>query len=279
MRLTRKDILMLLGSFIILVVFGMIARFLFGEDAIMVVIILTSILILTAAFEFYRRLIDDTRRLINDTKKLKRHYQQIEALFSLYFTIKPQNPLPDMGKWSASPDFLKKLSEIVFHFKPELVIEAGSGVSTLILAYCLKQIGRGKVITLDHDAKYAAITQELIVSHGLEEFATVVYAPVIEYTINQTKWLWYDISHLSINEPIDFLIVDGPWGKLQKMARYPALPLLYEHFRNRAIILVDDGARKDEKEMVERWVKEFQDLTYEYLDFEKGAFILCKQKK
>ena len=272
MRLTKKDILIILGVFVILLVSGIGSWLWIGASALMVVLIMSSVLMLAAVFEVYRRLVIETDRL-------KRYSQRIEPLLSLFFTIRPQLPLPEIGKWATPPDFLKKLLEITYRNSPELVVETGSGVSTLILAYCLKQIGKGKVITLDHDAKYAAISQDLIAFHGLEEFATVVYAPLIDYEINGEKWLWYDTSHLQFDKPIDLLVVDGPPGYLQKLARYPALPLLYKQLSSDVIVMVDDGARKDEKEMVERWKKDFHDFTQEFLDLEKGAFLLYKHKQ
>jgi hypothetical protein len=272
MRLNKNDILAILGVFVILLICGIGSWLWIGESALIVVVIVSSILVLTAIFEVYRRLVIETDRLI-------RYSQRIEPLLSLFFTIRPQLPLPDIGKWAAPPDFLKKLTEIAYRKRPELVVEAGSGISTLILAYCLKQIGRGKVITLDHDAKYAAISQDLITFHGLEEVATVVHAPLIDYEVNGEKWLWYDTSCLQIDKPIDLLVVDGPPGNIQKLARYPVIPLLYKHFGDKITIIADDGNRKDEKEMVERWEKEFQDLTHEFLNLEKGAFLLYKQRK
>ena len=93
--------------------------------------------------------------------------------------------------------------EIIQQEQPDLVIEASSGVSTLISAYCLKSIGKGKIISLEHESKYAAISQELISTHGLQEIATIVHAPLKEYEIHGRQWLWYDISQLPLDEPID----------------------------------------------------------------------------
>jgi hypothetical protein len=76
--------------------------------------------------------------------------------------------------------------------------------------------------------------------------------------------------------PIDLLVIDGPPESTQKMARYPALPLLFKYLLNESIIILDDGGRKEEKEIVEIWEKEFENISSEYLDFEKGAFLIKK---
>jgi hypothetical protein len=279
MRLNKKDILIILGAFVILLIVGVGLWFWIGEGALMVEIIVSSVLLVVLILEVHRRLIEVNRWLIDDMDEVKKHYPRIEALFSLFFTIKPQLPLPETGKWAASPDFLKKVVEVAYTNPPEIVVEVGSGISTLIIAYCLKQIGKGKVISLDHSAKYAARSQHLIASHGLDKFAAVVYAPLIDYEINGEMWRWYDTSFLQLDGPIDLLVIDGPPGTIGKLARYPAIPLLYKQLGDDVKIMLDDGARKDEKEVVERWRKEFQDLTHEFLNLEKGAFLLYKQRK
>jgi hypothetical protein len=271
MRINKKDILIILGSFLILLVVGIGSWMWFGESGLTVVIIASSILIVTAIFEVHRRLVIQADSIKNS------YSQRTEPLLSLYFTIKPPLPLPDFGDFATTPDFLKKLTEIVYREKPELIVETGSGLSTLILAYCLKQIGKGKVISLDQDAKYAVRSQQLITLHGLEEVAKVMHAPLVDYEINGKKWLWYDSSHFQIEKPIDLLIVDGPPRRTQTMARYPALPLLYKYLGDKAIIIGDDGYRKDEKEMIDIWKKEFREFTYKFLKLERGAYLLYKQ--
>jgi hypothetical protein len=279
MHLHKKDILFILGAFVIMLVLGVGLWLWIGEGALMVVIIGSSTLILALILEVYRRLIGVNQQLIDETANINKHYPRIEALFSLFFTIQPQLPLPETGKWAASPDFLKKLIEITYRTNPEIVVEAGSGVTTLVIAYCLKQIGKGRVIALDQDAKFATKSQDLIIFHGLEKFATVYYAPLIDYDINGEKWPWYDTSHVQLDKAIDLLVIDGPPWYVHKLARYPALPILNKHLSDSATIMLDDGARIDEKEVVERWIKEFQDLTHEFLNLEKGAFLLYKQRR
>ena len=76
------------------------------------------------------------------------------------------------------------------------------------------------------------------------------------------------------DQPIDLLVVDGPPGNIQSLSRYPALPLLYRHLSDRSIVILDDGHRDDEKKIVALWEKEFSNLSPEFLDLEKGAYII-----
>ena len=72
------------------------------------------------------------------------------------------------------------------------------------------------------------------------------------------------------------MIIDGPPMKVQKNARYPAVPLLYDKLCDGCIVLMDDGARKDESLIAEMWNREYRFASSEYLGLEKGAWVLVK---
>jgi predicted O-methyltransferase YrrM len=206
-------------------------------------------------------------------------FRQIEALFSLSSTLKFDLPLPDTRDWAASPDFLKKLTEVILTQNPQLVVEAGSGVSTLVIAYCLKRLGGGKVISLEHDERYAKATNELIKFHGLTPFASVAYCPLTKVNIGNENFPWYSIGTVRFDRPIDILVIDGPPSTNQEFPRYPALPLLFLHLATDAIVLLDDGSRAGETRTNERWIAEFPSITSEFLALEKGAFLLRKGER
>jgi hypothetical protein len=63
---------------------------------------------------------------------------------------------------------------------------------------------------------------------------------------------------------------------MQPLARYPALPLLYRHLNDSSTIILDDGHREEEKQTVARWEQEFRQLSSEFLDLEKGTYVLHK---
>ena len=197
----------------------------------------------------------------------------------MFFTLKPSLPLPNTRGWAISPDLLKKITEVILIERPSLIVELGSGVSTLIIAYCLKQLGKGKVISLEHNDEYVAISQNFISSHKLEEIATIIYAPLKTFEIDEETWLWYNTDCLKIEQPIDLLVVDGPPKNVQKLSRYPALPLLYKDLNEHSIIILDDGDREDEKKIIEMWKKEFSQISSEFIDTEKGAYIIYKNHK
>ena len=273
--ITKKHVGLVLIASLSLLGVGVIGWWLLGEAALMILPVLSVMLTLVVLLEVYGRLsekLSETYR--NLEQQRNQDYRQIESFFSLCFTLEPRLPLPNTRGWAASPDLLKKITEVILTERPSLVMEASSGVSTLVIAYCLKQLGQGRLISLEHDAKFAAINQSLISFHGLEDIATIVHAPLKGFESNDHKWLWYNTDRLTIDQPIDLLVVDGPPGNIQKLSRYPALPLLYRHLNNRSTIILDDGHREDEKTIVRLWEKEFSHISSEFLDLEKGAYVI-----
>jgi predicted O-methyltransferase YrrM len=280
MRTFGKDNVVLGCTSLVLLMGGLLAWHWIGASAVVVMLAVSTALVLGGLSVTFRRL----RRQVaevnqNLMRQMNDDYRQLEALASLYAAVKPDLPLPEPRGWAASPDFLSRLAEVILQKRPTLVVEAGSGVSTLITAYCLKRLGGGRVISLDHDAQYAASTQRAIAFHGLEDVATVVHAPLREVEIDGNAWLWYDLDGVELDHPIDVLTIDGPPDTTQRLARYPAMPLLHDRLGGEAVILLDDGGRADEQEVVARWEKEFGDIGSEYLQLEKGAFIIRRQAK
>jgi Methyltransferase domain len=277
LRTTKKDGALILIASILLLVVAVTGWLLLCEATLIILPVLSGVLILVVVLEMYRRLSAElSEKDQNQEYQRNQDYRQIESFLSLFFTLKPSLPLPDTRGWAASPDLLKKITEVILIEKPSLVIEASSGVSTLVIAYCLKKLGKGKVVSLEHDVKYAAISQSLISFHGLEDIATIVYAPLKGFESNDQRWLWYNTDRLKIDQPIDLLVVDGPPGNMQKLSRYPALPLLYRHLNNKSTIILDDGHREDEKKIVALWEKEFSHISSEFLDMERGAYLIHK---
>lgn len=204
-------------------------------------------------------------------------YRQVESLFYLFSTLRVQHPFPPMRDWTISPDFATIVISCIKERKPKLVLEAGSGVSTLVTAYCLQEIGEGVVISLDHDKQFAAISAANVAKHNLQDTATIIYAPLKEVAIQDKSWLWYDAECLRNLGPINMLIIDGPPSGTQHLARYPALPILFHLLSDDAIVLLDDAFRADEREIIKLWQKEFSGFSLEEVDAEKGAAILRRQ--
>jgi hypothetical protein len=104
----------------------------------------------------------------------------------------------------------------------------------------------------------------------------VRHAPLVPQSIDGKKWQWYDLADIHFDRPIDLLFIDGPPERVQKLSRYPAVPLLFDQLSDEAIVVLDDGDRDEEEEIVRRWTQEYPSLKAEYHALEKGAFVLEK---
>jgi len=208
--------------------------------------------------------------------ELRQNYKQVEAMLSMMQFFKLKRPLPPMRNWSISPDLGNIIISTILDTKPRIVVECGSGISTLLTACLLKELGQGKIYSLEHDQEYADITRKNLEAHEILDKAEVIYAPLKEISLQGNTWLWYQNSFIEKITSIDLLIIDGPPGHLQKMARYPAIPMLYSLLSDNATIILDDAKREDEREIVKVWLAEYKNLECEYRDTEKGTAILRK---
>lgn len=262
-----------------------------SDNLILVGIILAVFILAVSAYTFYKTrnihlmLFAITRKLelLERYQKTNVHqlmdsmFRQIESLVSLYFDLNLQRSLPATREWAASPDFLRELVSHALSTRPDVVVECGSGVSTIVLARCLALNENGHLYSLEHSQPFAEQTRKELDKHGLSNWVTVLDSPIKEIEIGDVAWKWYSLQHLP-EAQIDMLIVDGPPGDLGKLARYPAGPLLFPRLAAGATVFADDLIRDDEREIFDRWLQEFSSFAAEIKPFEKRCGILRKNR-
>lgn len=164
--------------------------------------------------------------------------------------------LPGLGHWAVTPGTLVTVLDEVYARPADVtVLECGSGSSTLFVALALAERGLGgHVVALESDAVYAEATREQLRQHGVDSYATVVDAPLVEQELAGCgQRLWYDLSGLPALTGVDVLFVDGPIGGTSRLARFPALPVLGDRLNAGALVVLDDTDRVDEKEILRLW--------------------------
>ena len=201
-------------------------------------------------------------------------YQQIQAFTDLNRLLQLSWPLPPLRGWAASPDFLLLLAEHVLQKKPGRIIECSSGASTIVLAQCAKLNGYGHILSLEHDARYAEKTRQQLIKQGLEDWATVIEAPLSDYKFDGQNYHWYTLNEQIKSTGIDMLVIDGPPASLGYCARYPAGPLLLPLLSKSGVVFLDDTDRIDEQEIIQRWIREFMGFDAYLHGCEKGAVSL-----
>ncbi|TXL65955.1 class I SAM-dependent methyltransferase [Zeimonas arvi] len=247
-----------------------------GLLAINAALLVVTLLVLAACFHKIRRTHLATYEISENGRATRREaealFDQIHALLSLGCRLQLPKALPPMRGWAASPDFLLLLANEILDREVRTVLECSSGSSTVIAARCLQLRGRGHVYSLEHDPQYADKTRALLKEHRLQEWATVIDAPLVT---REGETPWYSLSNLPATlDNVDLLVIDGPPGGLGPLARYPALPRLHERLAASSTIILDDASREGEQRILERWKTEFPEFRQEFLHLEKGAAVL-----
>ena len=200
--------------------------------------------------------------------------QQLEAFMGVQNYLNHGEHLPGMHGWPISPDFALYLVELIDGNDYDLILEFGSGTSTVVIAKALARIARqqhGKPATVqvafEHLEQYHAQTQANLRNAGLLEAVQLEFAPLADFkALNGTTYSYYS-CHAALHKLAEqlssgikiLIIVDGPPASIGKHARYPAVPSALASFKGAHIdILLDDYIREDEKEIVQLWLKDIE---------------------
>jgi predicted O-methyltransferase YrrM len=202
-------------------------------------------------------------------------FNQWEALQGLYVDLDLRSSLPRTRGWAASPDFLGSLARHAIQTRPKVIVECGSGVSTVVLCRICELNGVGHVYSLEHLPDHAERTRSELRRHGLDRHGDIIDAPLIHHVLAGKEWAWYRLDDLP-SVPVDMLVIDGPPEGTGPCARYPAGPLLFPRLAPGASVFLDDAQRKDERETVALWLREGPELRCDWLPLEKGCAVLRK---
>lgn len=195
------------------------------------------------------------------------YYQTLEKSLGL------EKALPVTENWSAAADFLLLLGDYCLQHRPKTILECSSGTSSLVLSRCCQLNQYGHVYSLENGEAFVEQTQQQLDDFSLSGYADIIHAPLIDHHVDGERFQWYDLKILTVRD-IDLLVIDGPPGFIQKHSRFPALPLLNHLLAEHCTVYLDDAAREDEQEIVKRWLLMYPEFQAEYIENERGCFIL-----
>jgi predicted O-methyltransferase YrrM len=226
------------------------------------------------------RTLENARRAEGDiSKQIRQTFSQLEALQNLTAMLPASGVLPATRGWAASPDLLLTLVDLVATEQPSLVVECGSGASTLWLALALRRFGiDGRIIALEHDPVWGGKTREFLARHDVYDLAEVRDAPLESLSLDGETYSWYARRAWEDLAGIDLLFVDGPPAATGPRARYPALPLLSGTLSPVATIVLDDLIVPDMQEVLRLWLDAYPAFSSEILPLEKQAAVLRRTK-
>jgi predicted O-methyltransferase YrrM len=226
-----------------------------------------------------KRTIDTVRRVeTNLPKEIKQTFRQLEALQNLSAMLPANDVLPATRGWAASPDLLVALVDLVITERPSLVVECGSGASTLWIALTMRRFEiDGRIIALEHDPVFGGKTRDFLARHDVRDLAEVRNAPLESFSLDGEIYSWYDKRAWQDLTGIDLLFVDGPPATTGHQARYPALPLLNGSLSPVATAVLDDLVVPDMQEVLRLWLDAYPDFRAEILPLEKQAAVLRRK--
>jgi len=223
-----------------------------------------------------KRTLDTVRRAgAGLEKEIKQTFRQLEALQNLSAVLPVTDVLPATRGWAASPDLLVVLGDLVITGRPSLVVECGSGASTLWLALAMRRFKvDGRIIALEHDPVFGGKTRDFLARHDVRDLAEVRDAPLESFSLDGETYSWYARRAWEDLTGIDLLFVDGPPAATGRQARYPALPLLSGSLSPAATVVLDDLVVPDMQEVLRFWLEAYPDFGSEFIPLEKQAAVL-----
>jgi predicted O-methyltransferase YrrM len=250
------------------------------------------LLLMTHSLELARRIgnlsgestrtLTTVRRVESDLYKVEREikqtFRQLETMQNLSALLPANDVLPATRGWAASPDLIAVLVDLVISGRPSLVVECGSGVSTLWLALTIRRFQiDGRIIALDHDPVFGGKTRDFLARHDVQDLAEVRDAPLESFSLEGETYSWYARGAWEDLTGIDLLFVDGPSTATGHQARYPALPLLSGSLSPVATVVLDDLVVPDMQKVLQRWLDAYPDFGSELLPLEKQAAVLRRR--
>jgi len=184
----------------------------------------------------------------------------------------PDGALPYLGSWKADVGLLKLLVDHILEHKPRLVVEFGTGASTLIIARAMQIAGGGQLISFEQHADFVGATKTWLAEHGLD---ADVRAVPLRPSPGGWPGLWYD--HGPLPDGIDLMVIDGPPWTIHPMTR-GAAGTLFGNVAPGGTIMLDDAARPGERLVARRWRKAHPDFAFHlWKGGSKGTLIGTKR--
>lgn len=142
--------------------------------------------------------------------------------------------------WALRPESLEALDVRLSELNPQLIVEAGSGRSTVVLSK------HSKTVSLEHLSRYA------IESKSLAPEAEIRLCKIKPFYTLAGTFNWYDTQLPAL---IDFVLIDGP---PRKIGREAALFALWPYLSERWEIWLDDADRDHELACLDLWAQHFR---------------------
>lgn len=211
-------------------------------------------------------------RIKNEITNATRQLEASAGLQSYFASGELPTANIEHHSWPVSPDFALYLIELLELNDYDLIIEFGSGISTVIVAKVLAKFAgqqdkkAARFVSFDHLEQYFGQTRAQLEQAGVENRVELVLAPLEEWhapsgSVSSFYECQSKLTELArevvLVELRLLVVIDGPPAATGRHARYPAGPIILQHFAGASIdLLLDDYIRDDEKAIAKLWLEE-----------------------
>ncbi len=166
----------------------------------------------------------------------------------------------EFGEWSFSASTLNFLEDRLRVLRPKLVLEFGSGLSTVCLAHYMRELygdsRRVCIFSIEQELNYAMNTMQLLEAAQLHRQVRIIHSPLRQQVIEGIRTICYDLNPDFLNDALgderpDFVVIDGP--SAEAGARLGTLPLVRQFLSPGAWFFLDDALRDGELRVAQMW--------------------------
>lgn len=206
---------------------------------------------------------------------LMRQSDEVQELRALVNVRPLSGDLPvDLTHWAVDPVLAELVLRRIVTQSPGLIVECGSGWSTMLIAKCLSHWGEGRIVAFEHLEEFVDRTRKMLCRFGGNDVAQIVHAPLVDRSLDGETWPWYGGQvENALDGEIDLLLVNGPPGELAAQSRYPAGPILGPSMAHDGCIILDDGYRSQETNIARRWSERLGG-SLSFVDSRQGVWVL-----
>jgi hypothetical protein len=166
----------------------------------------------------------------------------------------------EMGTWSMSPATLNFLEDEIHKQKPAVILELGSGLSTICLARYMYEThgpdGGTYICSLEQDADVIERTMKRLRALGLEKHVQIFHAPLSWQVIEGVRTSCYSLPQSFVDTIAalrpSFVVIDGPASETD---RFGTLPLIRPYLDTNSQFYLDDALRDGELDVAKNWAR------------------------
>ena len=163
----------------------------------------------------------------------------------------------ELGTWTIGPATIAVLHDLVRTRQPEVILEFGSGVSTVCLAHFAASATMPvHIVSLEQDGAEVERTRMRVSKLRAAAKTTVIHAPLEARMVEGRRVSSYTIPEGALDRVlgdrmIDLVLIDGPAA--EDGARVGTLPLVRGLLSPGALVVMDDALRDGELWAARRW--------------------------